>query len=140
MSAEGGLELDDLWHHEMKRRVRLRELALQIEKIRAGNVAGLERALAGHGDIGNVAAFRLVFEIGGAIEQPKLGLAEHAGEFRGSDEPVVTGHSAFLPICCYGMPPSMKGIRPGKANPLISGLKSNIALRQRAPEALERSW
>src|SRR5437868_7783514 len=121
--AEGGLEPGDLWHHEVKRRVRLRELALQIEKIHTRNVAGLERMLAGHGDIGNATAFGLVFEIGGAIEQPKLRLAEHAGEFRGGDEPVVTCHRPSSLTCRYGMPSSMKGIRPGKASPLISRIE-----------------
>jgi len=60
----------------------MKRSALQVQKIRARNMPGFESVPAGHGDIGNVAAGRLVFEIGGAIEQPEIGLNEDAGEFR----------------------------------------------------------
>ena len=81
----------------MKLGVLIGELALQIQKIRTRNMPGLEGVASGHGDIGNGAAFRLVFESGGAIEQPKLGLGEDAGEFRGGYEPVMLCHVAVLP-------------------------------------------
>jgi hypothetical protein len=97
VAPERGLELRDPRHHEVKRGGLLGELALQIQKIRARNMAGLEGVASGHRDIGDGAAFRLVFEIGGAIEQPKLGLTEDAGELRGANEPVMHCHVAILP-------------------------------------------
>src|SRR5882672_10772971 len=70
----------------------LGELALQIQKIRARNVPRLESLPPGHGDIGNAAAFRLIFQISGTIEQPEIGPAEDVGEFRGGDKPVLRWH------------------------------------------------
>ena len=63
------------------------EFALQIQKIRARNMPGLERVPSGYDDIGNVAAFRRRFQIGRAIEQPQFRIVEKAGEFRRADEP-----------------------------------------------------
>ena len=76
MAAEGRLELRDVRHHEAKLGGLVGEFALQIEEIRAGNMTGLEGVASGHDDIGNVAAVRLIVEIGGAIEDAQVGLAD----------------------------------------------------------------
>ena len=55
MRAERGFELRGGRHHEMKLDIRLGEFALQIEKIRARNMPGLEGVLSGHGKIGKAA-------------------------------------------------------------------------------------
>ena len=73
MAAERRLELRDIRHHEAKLGVGIGELALQIQKIRARNMPGLERVPSGHGEIGDVAAFGRGFEIGRTIEQPQIG-------------------------------------------------------------------
>ena len=117
MPAERGLELGEFWHHEVELGVPVGELALQIQKIRTRNMPGLERVLAGHGDIGDVAAFRLVFESGGAIEQPKLGLLEDAGEFRGGYETIVLCHVAVLPSLSL-----WHAIKQEKATPVCARL------------------
>ena len=89
VAAERSFELRNSWHHEAKLGAGIGELALQIQKIRARNMSGLESVLSGHGDIGNAAAFGRGFEIGRAVEQAKIGLIEDAGEFRGRDQPVA---------------------------------------------------
>ena len=123
MTAERGLELRGRGHHEMKLGILIGELALQIEKIRARNMPGFERMSPGHGDIGNGAAFRLIFEIGGAIEQPEVGLIEDAGEFRSGDEPVARWHVSPPRMFdeCYGAGSDEKaaGRRPLPFNPRI---------------------
>ena len=58
VTAERGLELRDRRHHEAQLGVWIGELALQIQKIRAGNMPGLERVPSGHGDIGNACCLR----------------------------------------------------------------------------------
>ena len=75
VTAERRLEMRDIRHHEAKLGVGIGELALQIQKIRARNMPGLERVPSGHGEIGEAAAFGRGFEIGGAIEQAQVGLA-----------------------------------------------------------------
>ncbi len=73
------------------------KLALQVEKVRARNVPGLEGVTPGHGEIRHAAALGRGFEIGGAVEQPEIGLVEYVSEFRRADEPVVFRHLLFLP-------------------------------------------
>jgi hypothetical protein len=92
MTAERGLELRDRRHHEVKRRVLVGKFALQIQKIRSGNMPGLEGVPPGYGDIGDIAAGRLIFEIGRAIEQSHIGLVEDGGEFRSGDKLVALRH------------------------------------------------
>ena len=53
MTAERGLELGGGRHHEMQLDIGLGEFALQIEKIRARNMPGLESVPSRHRDIGN---------------------------------------------------------------------------------------
>ena len=57
MTSERGLELRHLRHHEAKLGSGIGELALQIEKVRARNVAGFEGVPPGHGEIGLAGAF-----------------------------------------------------------------------------------
>ena len=92
MAAEGGLKLRDLRHHEVQLGGLVGELALQIEKIRARNMPGLKGVPPGHGDIGNAGARGLVFEIGGAVEQPQIWLTQQAGKFRRTDQRVRFRH------------------------------------------------
>jgi hypothetical protein len=68
---------------------------LQIQEIRARNMRRLKGVPPGHRDIGNAAAFRLIFEIGGAIEQPEIGLIENTGEFRSGNESVARWHVSY---------------------------------------------
>lgn len=76
MPSERLLELIDLRHHEAQLRRCVGKLALQIEKVGAGDVACLERVPARHGRIGRLAPRRQRLEIGRAIENPQVGLAE----------------------------------------------------------------
>ena len=85
-------------HHEAKLGIGIGELALQIQKIRARNVPGLERVPSGDGEIGQAAAFGRGFEIGGAVEQAQIGLAQNISEFRRRDQPVTPRH---LLASCY---------------------------------------
>ena len=80
--AERRLELRDGGHHEMQRGVLIGELALQIEKIGARNMPGLECVTSWNRDVRVVAAFRGGFEIRRAIEQPQVGPIEQTSEFR----------------------------------------------------------
>ena len=89
MAAERSLELGHIRHHEAKLGVGIGELALQIQKIRARNMPGLERVPPGHGEIGLGAAFGRGFEIGGTIEQAQVGPVQNFCEFRRGDEPVT---------------------------------------------------
>ena len=89
MTAERSLKLRNIRHHEAKLGVGIGELALQVEKIRARNMPGFERVTSGHGEIGLAAAFGGGFEIGGAVEQAQVGLAQNISEFRRGDEPVT---------------------------------------------------
>ena len=82
MAAERGLELRGIRHHEAELRVVIGELALQIEEIGAGHMAGLKTVAARHDDIGHAAAGRLIVKRGGAIEDAQVRLAEDLGEFR----------------------------------------------------------
>jgi hypothetical protein len=92
VAAKRPLELRNIRHHEAKLGAGIGELALQVEKIRARNVPGLERVSPGHGEIGQAAAFGRGFEIGGAVEQAQVGLTQNISEFRGGDEPVTPRH------------------------------------------------
>jgi hypothetical protein len=92
MTAERGLKLRDGRHHEAKLRGGIGEFALQIQKIRSRNMPGFEGVSSGHGDIGNVAARGLVFEIGRAIEQSEIGMIEDIREFRCCNKPVAPWH------------------------------------------------
>jgi len=83
VTAERPLEMRDVRHHEAKLGIGIGELALQVEKIRARDMPGLEAMPSGHRDVRNVAAFGLILEIGRAIEQPEIGLAQNIGKFRG---------------------------------------------------------
>jgi hypothetical protein len=55
-------------------------------------MSGFERVTSGHGEIGLAGAFGRGFEIGGAVEQTQVGLAQNISEFRGRDEPVTLRH------------------------------------------------
>ena len=120
VAAERGLELRDGRHHETQFGILIGEFALQIEKIRARNMPGLEGVPSGHGDIGNGAAFGLVLEIGRTIEQPEIGMIEDTGEFRRGDKPVALWHLRCLPnagVRCYGA-----GYRKKRQPPMTSAL------------------
>src|SRR3954466_15393727 len=58
VAAEGGLQLSHVRHHEELLRGGVGELALQVEKTGARNMARLERLVAGHRALGHVAAWR----------------------------------------------------------------------------------
>jgi hypothetical protein len=135
VAAKRGFKLRDRRHHEVKLRVWIGEFALQIQKICARNMRGLEGVPSGHGDIGNAAAFGLIFKIGRTIEQPEIGLIEDAGEFRSRDEPVALRHVFRLPadfsVRWYGER-SWKDSRRWRACPLIAGFQSDIAVRDSA--------
>ncbi len=125
MAAERGLKLRGRWHHEVKRRILVGEFALQIQKIRSRNVRRFEGVPSGHGDIGNVAAGRLIFEVGCTIEQPQIGLIEGGGEFRGRHKLVALGHGLASREClgrCYGVPSTMKSRPPVAALPFNRGI------------------
>ena len=92
MPPEGAFKMRHIGHHEAQRSIRVGELALQIQKIRARNMPGLERVTPGHGKIRLVAALGGGFEIGGTIEQAQVCLTQHVGEFRGGDEFVTPRH------------------------------------------------
>jgi hypothetical protein len=92
MTAERPLKLRNIRHHEAKFGTGIGELALQIQKVRARNMPGLERVTPGYGEIGQAAAFRRGFEIGGAVEQAHISLAQNFSEFRRGDEPVTPRH------------------------------------------------
>jgi hypothetical protein len=68
------------------------EFALQIQEIRSRDMPGLKSVSSGHRNIGNVAAGRLIVEVGRAIEQPKTRLIQDGGEFRGGDKLVALWH------------------------------------------------
>ena len=68
MAAKRGFKLRDRRHHEVKLRVWIGEFALQIQEVGARNMRSLEGVPSGHGDIGNAAAFRLIFKVGRTIE------------------------------------------------------------------------
>ncbi len=97
MAAEGAFEKRDIRHHEAKRRIGIGELALQIQKVRTRNMPGFERVPSGHGEIGLAGAFGGGFEIGGAIEQAQIGLAQDLSEFRGRNQ-LVTPRHGRLPL------------------------------------------
>ena len=92
MAAERLLKLRNIGHHEAKLGIGIGELVLQIEKIRARNMPGLERVPPGYREIGKAAAFGRRFEVGGAVEQAQVGLAQNIGEFRRRDEPATPRH------------------------------------------------
>src|SRR6266853_4130832 len=98
VAAKRGLKLRDRRHHEAQRRIRVGEFALQVQKVRSGNMRGLESVPSGHGDIGNIAAGGLIFEVGRTIEQLEIGLIEDGGEFRGRDKPVALRHVLYLTL------------------------------------------
>jgi hypothetical protein len=129
MAAKRGLKLRGRRHHEVKRRVLVGEFALQIQKIRSRNMPSLKGTPSGYGDIGNVAAGRLIFEVGGTIEEPEFWLIEGGGEFRGRHKLVALGHGLASREClgrCYGVPSTMKSRPPPLPCPLIAGFRSNI--------------
>jgi hypothetical protein len=78
MPSEGDLQLCRSRHHEAQLRVLLGEFALNIEKVRAGNMCGLERVQPGYSDIRGVASQRLVIESGCTIENAKVGLMQNS--------------------------------------------------------------
>lgn len=78
MASEGDLQLRRSRHHEAQPRVPLGELPLNIEKVRTGNVGGLERIQPGYSDIRDVASRRLVIEAGRTIENAKVGLMQNS--------------------------------------------------------------
>jgi hypothetical protein len=92
MPAERSLEMPNIRHHEAKLGILVGELALQIQKVRARNMPGFERVTSGHGEIGLAGAFGRGFEVGGAVEQAQIGLAQNFSEFRRRDEPVTSRH------------------------------------------------
>ena len=55
-------------------------------------MAFLERDFARPDDIGDGAAFRLIVEIGGAVVDAQIRLADAAGEFLGRDQPATFRH------------------------------------------------
>ena len=132
---ERGRKLRCSRHHEAKLGILIREFALQVEEIRAGNMPGLKRVLSRHGEVGSRAAGGRGFEIGCAIEQPQVWLIEDAGEFRCGDEPVAPWHAGLRYFCrCYGGRHRMKR----RGCPLLSALSirpwlSNIADRVGRP-------
>src|SRR5882757_7186816 len=125
MATKRGLKLRGRRHHEVKRRILVGEFALQIQKIRSRNVPSLKGVPSGHGNIGDVAAGRLIFEVGGTIEQPQIGLIEDGGEFRGRNKLVALGHGLTSREClerCYGVPSTMKSRPPVAALPFNRGI------------------
>jgi hypothetical protein len=92
VTAEGLLEIRNIRHHEAKLGIGIGELALQIQEIRARYVPSFKGVPPGYGDIGNAAAFGLIFEVGRTIEQAQVGLAQNISEFRRRDEPVMPRH------------------------------------------------
>src|SRR5229473_4726909 len=125
MATKRGLKLRDRRHHEVKRRILVGEFALQIQEIRSRNMPSLKGVPSGYGDIGNVAAGRLIFEVGGTIEQPEFGLIEGGGEFRGRHKLVALGHGLASREClgrCYGVPSTMKSRPPVAALPFNRGI------------------
>src|SRR5439155_21447152 len=107
---ERGLELRDVRHHEAQLGGLVRKLALQVEEVRARNMAFLEGAIAGHDDIGNGAAFSLVVEIARAVEHAQVRLGEETGEFLGRDQPATLRHVS-LP---YVIAPDARAFDPPK--------------------------
>jgi hypothetical protein len=97
VTSERSLELGHFRHHEAEFRLLVGEFALQIEKIRAGNMPGLEGVVSRHRKIGNIAALGCGFEVGGAIEQAQIRLFEPAREFRCGDQLVVRPHPHVPP-------------------------------------------
>ncbi|MGY3108964.1 hypothetical protein ACVWW7_005591 [Bradyrhizobium sp. LM6.9] len=92
VAAEGGLQLGYARHHEELLRGGVGELALQVEKIGARDVAGLERLVAGDGAIGHVAARRHRLVVGRAVVEAEIGVAELGCELLGGDEGGRLGH------------------------------------------------
>ncbi len=82
MAAKRCLKLRDRRHHEAQLRVLVGEFALQIQKVRSRNMRSFEGVPSGYGDIGNIAAFRLIFEVSRTIEEPQIGLIEDGGKLR----------------------------------------------------------
>jgi hypothetical protein len=116
VAAEGGFKLRNLRHHEAELCVLIGELALQIQKIRARNMSGLERVPPGHDEIGNTAAGGLIFEIGGAVEDTQIALAHKASKFLGRNQPATLRHATLpqyeLPDARPGRPPMERQSRP----------------------------
>src|SRR5204863_1547952 len=96
MAAERRFKLRDARHHEAQLGILVGEFALQVEEAGAWNMAFLERALAGHCDIGDAAARRLVLKIGRAVEDAQVRLADETGEFLARNQPAALCH-ALLP-------------------------------------------
>jgi hypothetical protein len=72
------LELLYRRHHEAKPRRVVGKLALQVEKISAGDVRRLEAAAPGHRDIGIIAPRWRRLQIGGAVKDPHIARAQLA--------------------------------------------------------------
>jgi hypothetical protein len=74
--SEGDLQLRRARHHEAEPRVLIGVFALNIEKVRAGDMCGLERVQPGYSDIREIASRRLVIEAGRTIEKAKVALMQ----------------------------------------------------------------
>src|SRR6516164_1580831 len=72
VTAESSLKLRHRWHHEAQPRRIVRKLALQVEKISAGDMRRLKGAVPTHCDIGVGAAGWRRLQIGGAVEDPQI--------------------------------------------------------------------
>src|SRR5206468_13114259 len=96
VTAEGRLELRRRRHHEAQPRGRIRELALQVEEVGAGNVRLLVSPASGHGDVRVVAPRRRSLEIGRAIVDAHARLTEELRELLGAHEGLGIAHGFSL--------------------------------------------
>ena len=92
VAAERRRELRRRRHHEAEFCGGVGELALQIEKIRARDVRFFERMPARHRQVGVIAAGRRRFEIGRAVVDPKVRLAEDRRKLFGADQSLRVAH------------------------------------------------
>ena len=112
MPAESGLKRCRCRHHEAQPRRGIGKLALQIEKVRAGDVPLLKAAATGDHTIRLVTLGRRRLEIGRTIIDPELGLAETGGQLFGAREGPGIAH-VFYPHGGWRRAPAAQRISPG---------------------------
>ena len=86
MSSECAFQLHCSRHHEVQLGVLIRELSLDIQKIRTGNMRVHERVQSGYGDVGDITSRWLVIETGRTIENANIGLVQNLRKLFGTDE------------------------------------------------------
>src|SRR5262249_50777568 len=86
MPSECVFQLRRSRHHEAQLGVLIGEFSLDVEKVRMGNMRGLECVQPGYGDVGDVTSRWLVIETGRTIENANVGLVQNLRKLFGTDE------------------------------------------------------